>query len=496
MSSPVDDPIRRIVPRWRPWRETARLGLLAPSRPQKARVDGRSSELDEVELEWKQNKTLGHAGDFMGIAISSGFSRRALEAAQFVIRLSRSPRAARDLAQKIVGGDEAEPVLLPPQPMTDSGRHEGVRALKAHLKICPRDALTWMDLARHYTIVGQQRSAMRPVEIALALAPNSRFVVLSASRFYLTLGDVEKAHATLLRCARVKYDPWMLAAELAVAHILSKTSGLIKVARRTVKAADLGMFHVSELACAIGTLEAEAGSRKAVRRLFAVGLADPTENAVAQAAWVSRSTHGLQLGSARCAVARQYEARAWNELLSSRWQESIDGANMWLLDEPFSSRPAKFGSWVAQVTTGDFYTASRFARAGLTVEPDDPLLLNNLTVCLANLGDMEGARKVFERIRPQAAVALSEATYLATQGLLRYRFGEAETGRSLYQRAVLSAKTQREQVWAWLYYAREEYRIDREAARVIYQQGCDALEKLSGWEKSVAKQIAAEGLKG
>lgn len=491
MSSPVDDPVRRIVPRWRPWRETARLGLLAPSQSVGPVVAHRSSELEKAELEWRRNKTPGHAGDFMGIAFSSGHWSRALDAAEFVIQLPGAPRAAYGLARRIVGGDEEAGKVLPPESITEDGRRKKVKSLKSYLTTWPRDALTWMDLARHYTILGQQRKAKRAVDVASALAPNSRLVVLSASRFYLRLGELDRAHVILRGCPRVQFDPWMLAAELALAQILAKTSDLIRVARRTLKAGDVSPFHLSELACALGTVEMEAGTRKTVRRLFRIGLADPTENAIAQAGWVSRSDYGLELESGVEGVERQYEAQAWGGLVGSRWSESIEGAKMWLRDEPFSSRPAKFGSWVAQVTSGDYATSAGFAKAGLVVEPRDAMLLNNLVVCLANMGHLVEARSVFARISPEVAKADSEATYLATEGLLAYRAREFEAGRLLYERAVRAAGTQRERVWALLYFAREESRVDRETAGVIHRLGCEALERLSGWEKSVAERIAA-----
>ena len=47
-------------------------------------------------------------------------------------------------------------------------------------------------------------------------------------------------------------------------------------------------------------------------------------------------------------------------------------------------------------------------------------------------------------------------------------------------------------MWALLYFAREESRVDGEAADVLHRAGCEALEELSGWERSVAQQIAGK----
>ena len=488
MSSPLDDPVRRMVPRWRPWRETARLGLLTPSRSTRTPLAASVSEVDLAEAEWVQNRTIGYAGDFMGIAVSNGCLNRAVEAAEFVMGLPRVPRALMALAEDILSGDEATLMPPPELPGLDESRSR-ITSIKAYLKRCPRDALTWMDLARQYFVLGQRKSARRPVEIALALAPNSRFVILTASRCFLALEEPDRAHAILRACERVKADPWILAAELAMTQVLSRTSDLIKTARRTVKAGQIPTFHLSELACALGSVEMEGGSRRTTRRLFEVGLTDPTENSVAQAEWVLRSNNGIQIEPGRHAVARQYEARAWSQLRDEHWQESVDAAKMWLRDEPFSGRPAKFGSWVAQVVTGDFETSAEFAKVGLDVDPADSLLLNNLAVCLANLGHVRKARKTFDRIRPAVAKAASEATYCATQGLLGYRQGTIEEGRACYAHAVRCARTQRERVWALLYWAREEHRVDPEVADIIYREGVAALDELPRWERSVASRI-------
>ena len=48
-------------------------------------------------------------------------------------------------------------------------------------------------------------------------------------------------------------------------------------------------------------------------------------------------------------------------------------------------------------------------------------------------------------------------------------------------------------MWALLYFAREESRVDGEAAEVLHRAGCEALGELSGWERSVAQQIAGKG---
>ena len=253
-------------------------------------------------------------------------------------------------------------------------------------------------------------------------------------------------------------------------------------------------FTSLSLACALGTLEMQTGTVRNVRRLFKIGLVKPTENAIAQARWVSRELllafRDLEIKPTSWPAKRQYEASAWTRLSSGDWTSAVNEARLWLRDEPFSSRPAVFGSWVAPVTTGDFRTAKEFADAGLVANPRHSVLLNNLAVCLANLDQIVEARKVFDQINAAEAVSRSEATYLATQGLISYREGNYDLGRSRYGEAVRKSKTPKERAWALLHFAREEYRLDPRSAEPILQEGHKALDALPDHERSIAERIA------
>ena len=494
MATLVDDPQRRIVPRWRRWQVTSRLGLLAPAKDQRQPVLCNPTALDKSEYGWKQNRTLGYAGDFIGAAVATGHIGRALAAAKFVVGQSDVPRGLKALANRALTWGDSKGELSAPIARSKDDRQLKIRELRGYLGRYPRDALAWMDLAREYTTLGQHRSAKRPVDIALRLAPNSCLVVRTASRFYLKLGDPEQAHQLIRSCARVKVDPWLMAAEIAMAQVASKTSDLVKLGRRALRSGDFAPFHISELACALGTLEMETGTVRNVRRLFKIGLAEPTENAIAQAKWASRvfllAFRDLKLEPTSWPAQRQYEASAWTELSSGNWVNAVNDARFWLQDEPFSSRPAVFGSWVTQVTTGDFSTAKEFADAGLAANPRHSVLLNNLAVALANLDRVVEARKAFEEINKAEAVSRSEATYLATQGLICYRENKYDEGRSLYDEAVRKSKNPTERVWALLHFAREKYRLDPRSAEPILQEGLKALDALPGHDRSIAERIA------
>jgi hypothetical protein len=55
---------------------------------------------------------------------------------------------------------------------------------------------------------------------ALQLAPQNRHVLRSAARLFLHVGDPECAHDLVARNDATKNDPWLIAAEIAIAYLL------------------------------------------------------------------------------------------------------------------------------------------------------------------------------------------------------------------------------------------------------------------------------------
>lgn len=497
MSTILDDPERRTVPRWRPWREAVRLGDLDAATERRVPQDPNPRDLMRLKVAWETSQALPFAGDFVGAAFASGEPEIAKEAAHFLLS-SRSvvSKAARDLAELILAEKTAgASALTDPPPVTPEERHKRIHDLRTSLREFPRNPLAHMDLALEYAALGQANAALKPVEIALRLAPGSRFVLRSASRFFLHFDDRERAHDILRRAGPVKTDPWLLAAEIAVASAAGRTSSLVKTGRQILVSQDFPPVHISELASAIGTLEWNAGNRRLFRRLFRQALQDPTENTVAQAGWISRRIGDLGRDPRVFDTPRSYEARAWADIVEGKWIESLAAADLWLRDEPFAKRPAAFGSWAAQVTLSDFETAARFARHGLLTHPHDFTLLNNLAVSLANLGQVNEALQIFETIDPADAEALDKPTYFATKGLIQFRLGLLDEGRRLYRAAISEADSTKDTqaaVWALLHFAREEFRCDPVRAEELIREALAGLRKLPRVEQLISARLVEQ----
>lgn len=494
MTTILDDPDRRVVPRWRPWREAAGLGEISPAMPKRVPYKPNLEELGRTAFDWKKNRSLPFAADFLGAAFALGQGSIAKDAAEFVLASKlQTNRALRKLANLVLSDQTAanqvmmEPVLS----SIDSSRRR-IRALRKSLHAFPRNPLDLMDLAREYVALGQPWAATKPVREALALAPANRFVLRCAARFFLHNKDSEQAHDILRKATVTKKDPWLVAAEIAVASAAGRNPSLVKTGRQFVESKNFHPAHISELASALGTLELEAGKVRMMKQLFRKALENPTENSVAQAAWISRRISSWVIEPNVLTTPRSYEAGAWTSIMHNNWEDSLAAAELWLCDEPFSKRPTIFGSWVALTVAPDFGKAERIAQHGLERHKNDFLLQNNLAVALAYQGRHLEAMRSFERIPREESEGPYRATYLATSGLLQFRLGAPDEGRKLYRMAVNEAKKKNEirsVVWALLHLAREEYRLAPAKGDEIVKEAIAEFPKMLKVEQAMASRL-------
>jgi hypothetical protein len=234
-----------------------------------------------------------------------------------------------------------------------------------------------------------------------------------------------------------------MAAEIVAAQANETKSRLVRRATWHVETDRFQPQHVSELASALGTLEFQSGSRSRVRKFFSKALVSPTENSVAQAAWIQRHMPGFTLEEELLDAPRAFEARAWEAVAGGRYEEAVDNASGWLADEPFATRPALFGSWIASTALGDHEAAIRFLDGALIANPEDPRLLADLLYNRASANQVDEAEallSVLERTleADQAGHSAEEWRVLlaADRGLIAFRRGMPEAGREHYASAL------------------------------------------------------------
>jgi tetratricopeptide (TPR) repeat protein len=293
--------------------------------------------------------------------------------------------------------------------------------------------------------------------MALAFGGENRFILRSATRFLLHIGQTNDAHEILRQATATRRDPWLLAAEIAVASAANRSPRLARLGAG-VLAEQSDPAHTTELASALATLELTAGNVRAARKLFRQALHSPTENSVAQAEWASRQNIGLEISERTLATPGSFEARAFEARAAGAWERALHEARQWFYDQPFSRHAASLASYLASVPLERYDECAEIARVGLIATPRDPLLLNNLTFALASSGRVVEAEEHFREIPAGAFVGSVKATLLATQGLLCYRRGLLEEGRKHYLEAIDVAKGKGDAfqaALAALYFARE-----------------------------------------
>ncbi|HWW86876.1 MAG TPA: hypothetical protein VNZ26_24945 [Vicinamibacterales bacterium] len=462
MSLGIRDEERRIIPRWRDSATTSALGEL--SQPGSApRPILAASDFEQKALAWEREQTPSSAAELVGAALVLGREQDAIAAAQFLVRQEVTvTTTVREVAQTVLlRAGELTPPAVSEDPTWKESARSRIRHLRSRLHDEPRNAVLWTDLSREYASIGLSDQASRAMETAVALVEGNRFVLRSAVRLWVHLHDPERAHDLLRRRVATQEDPWLTAAEIAVASVAERQSRLVKRATQMISNELFDARQTSELASALATLAMKDGSAKTARRLFAHSLVSPTDNSLAQATWAARRFAGISVDPSALALPRTFEARAWQFFGVREWFKSIRQCMLWIRDEPFAKRAAQMGSYMALVGANDPKLAETLVKLGLRAHPSDPALLNNLVVGLIEQGHLDEAERLYHSIRRPVSDQESETTLVATAGLLAFRRGNHDLGRKLYADAIaaaIAADLHRIAVIAELYMIREMIR--------------------------------------
>ena len=454
------DKDRKIIPRWRTFSATIALGELDSGLPSRAHERFAAHFLASRISDWHTHRTVGHAADLVGTAVAIGKHAQAADAAHFLLQDDRSvSQWIRELAQRVISPQQAEKGFDVAQQAESTILRTQVKTFRQWLRDEPRDPITWVDLARVYAALGFRKRAATCMTIALQLAAGNRFILRSASRLWIHLDDPERAHDTIVRAQTTRFDPWLLAAEIATSDASGKSSRFVKIARQMLSDRSHPAGHLSELASAIATLELDSGNIRKSRRLFDQSLENPTENSIAQAEWASRRGLGIHFDDHYLDVANTFEARSWTYSRRGDWSQTTSECWNWQVDQPFSSRPCIQGSYFSAVALEDYSECERFAERGLVANSTNFMLLNNLAFAYINSGKIEKAKNVLARIDDSRVTGREHAVIHATRGLLAFRTGDAIGGRRQYSEALRIARNLEDDqliALASVFYAMEE----------------------------------------
>jgi tetratricopeptide (TPR) repeat protein len=490
MSAFLERRDRNVIPRWRDFRSTVQLGELdAGSPPKKLEL---SHDLSTVTADWQHNKTTSFAGDLISAALVSQNFSAAREAAEFVISLVEgvSP-ALRALASRVLEGNLTPSIIAidPINLRTDEAPQPSpeIASTRKRLIEHPSDAILWIDLAYLYAIRGLTDKAERAVRIALNLAPTNRFVVRSAARFFIHKNRVDIAHDIIRNSPGYKNDPWLVAAEIAVALSADRAPRSAREGIVLIKSDNFSVHHLSELNSAIGTLEFHAGSSGKAKKLFKRSLLAPNDNSLAQAKWVSQVITGIPVDVTvdSFQIARPFEAAAYEACEKTDWPGALRSALQWLSDQPFSSRPARLAAYLACNIFEDFKQSEQIAKFGLVTNPAEPGFHINLAYCYASTGRADEAVKELSLAKSCEGEEWVDAAIDANYGLLAFREGAPELARKFYEEAVAKAdviKDKNTKTAALIHWAAEEIGVKDSMSERLLTEAREAGKNSSGFD--------------
>jgi tetratricopeptide (TPR) repeat protein len=488
---------RHVIPRWRDFPTTLALGELENAKdPEPIASEDRDAIARRVQ-EFQVDGDIWHAADLLSSASVVGDLQSADLARRFILsNQSGAPKALVAFASKAPGNGSQVAI----SPRDEDASQKLVKNIRARLRNEPRNAILWVELSRLYILLGDTRRALRNMATAADLAPDSRFVVRSAARLFLHQHDATTALKIVRRAAGAKRDPWLLAAEIATASASQSAALFARLGMNRNEDDGISLFARTELSSALATLEMENGKTRKARQLFRKSLEGPNENSVAQVEWANRQIGGLEIDRRLLSVPKPFEASANLNLVAGEWSFAIANGMEWLRDQPFSKHPALFTSYVASLTE-DYEKAIRILKKSLYLNPDEPLLINNLAFALGSTNrivEAEGLlRGVLRNVVMAQSKGLSAITLAATEGLLHFRKGLPERGREFYELAISRALAQgnlKYRAMASLYLAREELIASNPAAETAVNRALVDAAKIEDKEVAlIADQVRKLG---
>lgn len=263
---------RQVIPRWHTYSMARWLRMtLSVQADSDKRI--KDDSYDRLVLSWESNKTLGHAADLVGnaLALNSFGDAAAVEAANII--LSSEGQAGELLSELADNYIRLSKKIPPPWPDVvlperDAKFYRVISNLKQRTREYPHNPILWMDLAFYYSAIGQIESASDAVGIALSLNRDNRYLLRSGSRFYIHSGMPDKALDYVRKSSLINFDPWLVAAEIAISDSIGKTPKQMKRGRQMLEALSFPKLHLSELASAIGTIELKNGAKRKGKKLL------------------------------------------------------------------------------------------------------------------------------------------------------------------------------------------------------------------------------------
>lgn len=439
-----EDDINRIpIPKWKALEQTPTSELTSARnlQPDHEVASDRAERAFALHERWRATPSLNNALELLDSSLFAQDLGLFSNAASQILSSNDTTHASKLVAQSILNPRAFRRSRTNVE-LTTSDVFKKIAANKGELRQSMRNALLHTEQARLYTIVGEIDAAEKSFAMALGVAPNNRHVLRSYSRFMFHAGEAEVARKRLLRTASIKHDPWLQAAEIALAEVSGVGSNTASLATSAINQNRIPPEHRSELATALATLEYAAGNRKKFKKRLDESLQSPTDNALAQAMWYARDA-GLDMESETAdeplvllALRRSREALTYSYLQAKKWKEAVASFRSWQSEEQFSNHIAVQGSYYAVAFAADHEAAIALCKNALSANKNSAMLLNNLCVAQRRLGESTDAEVTLASLKSVAKNWQEDPTYLATDAMVSFAQQAPDHGRRQYVKAL------------------------------------------------------------
>lgn len=423
-----------VIPKWVSFsKATESLELSIPRKEPFELNSFTRRQLEEDYLDFKDSPTPHKASDLMGSALVIGELDIAEEAAKFVLHKSNLEEPTKSLSRKILMDREADINILK--------INIQISKAKSFLFNYPKHSIGWIEIARLYTIKGQIKKAKRAAFVALNLSPSDRYIVRSAARFYIHIGELETALYFIKNALNDSPDPWIKAMDISVSNRLNKGIGSPKrllPANPSFKE----IFHHSELFESFGMLELNTGNIRRAKKNFRVAWTNPSESVIRHGEWVIRNELPGLKDDIELDISQSHEALSWHLFYNYQLKEALESVIEWELDEPYSASPYLIGSSIA-ISQNDYDNAIKFAKRGLSANPSHFMLYNNLCYSLINAERLDEAEEYLKKVKSFTREE-DLLFYHATTGLYTFKRGDFKKGRELYLKSIERCKEMRD----------------------------------------------------
>ncbi|MGI2203892.1 hypothetical protein ACROAH_08325 [Shewanella oncorhynchi] len=286
---------RQLIPRWHTSRKSMKLQFPVLKSLEDKKIKEPDSYLEEYRERWKQSRLIYNATELN----SALFIRGMLDDPDYKDTL-RFLLVNENLVPKGVSN-----FILPELKQVDKEHYYStdrtavsviIRKLKNILKFFPSDAMTWIDLAFYYSILGEYSKAGRAMEVGRGISGENSFVLNSYARYLVHMDEPDKAVWYLNRSKSIKENPLTMSASLSISTSFDISGISVSRGKKLLENFAGNSFFKSDLAACIGTMELMNGNTKGAKKMFKIASVSPSENTVSQYNWLYHK-HGFRLGN-------------------------------------------------------------------------------------------------------------------------------------------------------------------------------------------------------